>query len=400
MLANSKKYISTLVVVIIIASLFTLSACSKKDSKVSTTTGNTTTSASVTSSKTEQSQPIETTLATESTFASIGENGLAFNPLTGEYSMSPDNLGKRSVTFVVNNHRSAMPQRGIGSADIIYEYETEGGQTRLLALFSDISAVPEIGSIRSARVLSTDLAATTQSIFIHFGLNNRVPDQVASNGLNSIDGNNYCASSGSSVNGQIELASGRFFWRDSTWKSQRSIEHTAVTNGTHILRAMEHLGITRDGATPYMFKFGDANTSTLSSGMDCNAINVYFSATNDDALFEYDSEIKLYTKSQYNGKPQIDDTTGERIKFKNVFVFFTDIKAHGDTAGTIDAFLSNGGSGYYISNGKAVEITWTKDTPNSLFIVKDSAGTEITVNPGKSYICIVRSSNAEKTTIS
>ena len=394
----TKKLQSLLVFLLVILSAFTIASCGKKPNE---TASNSIVESSATIPETlqETTVPAETTvLETRPTKSEIGENGLAYNPLTGEYSTSIDNIGKRSVSIVVNNHQSALPQRGLSAAEIIYEYETEGGQTRLLALFTDISTVPEIGSIRSARTVSTDLAATTQSLFVHFGFNPRVPDYLAANKLDHIDGNNYCASSGSSVNGQIELSSGRFFWRDSTWKSQRSSEHTAVTNGTQLLRAMEHLGITQEGSTPEMFYFGDTSKSAIANGKDCNSMNVYFSATNDDALFEYDPEIKLYSKSQYNGKAQIDETTGERIKFKNVFVFFTDIKPHGDS--TVNANFHLGGTGYYVSEGKAIDITWTKDTPNSLFVVKDASGEEITVNPGKSYICIVRSTNASKTTIS
>jgi hypothetical protein len=113
----------------------------------------------------------------------------AVNPITGMQTKDPANEGQRSVAVVINNSHAAIPQRGISAADAIYEYQTEGGQTRLLAVFADVNTIPEIGSLRSARILSTDLAAGNNSVFIHFGRNARVPDHIASYGIDHIDGN-------------------------------------------------------------------------------------------------------------------------------------------------------------------------------------------------------------------
>lgn len=281
-------------------------------------------------------------------------------------------------------------------ADVIYEYETESGQTRLLALFADITKVPEIGSIRSARILSTDLAAGTNSFFIHFGLNNRVPDEIAAYGIDSIDGNNYCKSSGTSVNGEITLSGNLFFWRDDVWKSTRALEHTAVTNGEQLLRAIEYKKYSLDGATPNLFDFVESDSESLVSGSSCTDLKIYFSATNDDANFVYDNELKMYGKSQYNGTPQIDETTGAQIFVKNVFVLYANIKSHGDV--TIDAFLEDGGSGYYASEGKIIPITWTKDSPVSPIVIVDASGASVKVNAGNSYINIVRDTRIDQTT--
>ena len=59
---------------------------------------------------------------------------MAVNPITGLQTMDPNNVGMRSVAVVINNSHAAIPQRGISAADAIYEYQTEGGQTRLLAV--------------------------------------------------------------------------------------------------------------------------------------------------------------------------------------------------------------------------------------------------------------------------
>lgn len=50
---------------------------------------------------------------------------------------------------------------------------------------------------------------------------------------------------------------------------------------------------------------------------------------------------------------------------------------------------NNKGTGYYITNGKAEEITWSKGglTDNTKYY--DASGNEIKINIGKTYIALV-----------
>ncbi len=341
--------------------------------------------------------PIATAAITETTAAAETvdpSNPNAINPLTGIQDMDPANVGKRSVSISINNHPEALPSRGISSADVIYEFETEGGQTRMLALFADVAKMPEVGSLRSARIIACDLSGGTNSIFVHYGENGRVPEFLTSNHLDDIDGNIYSKGSDKSVDGKITLANGIYFWRDSEWLKSRALEHTAVTNGANVLRAITDLGIKLEGKTPSLFTFTAASSPSLASGKNCTKMVVYFSTNNNDSTFTYDSATKMYLKSEY-GDPQMDETTGTQIAVKNVFTLFANIQPHGDT--TIDAYLTEGGVGYYVSEGKLIDIKWTKAGPNDQILVTDVNGKTIQVNAGKSYINVVRKTVADKT---
>lgn len=391
--AGNSILIKSILIIIILLMIMPFSvACSGNAKETFQSDFQTTTTTAVTT------EPQDTTTSsTTETTAETTVNEFAVNPLTGVQDMDPLNVGKRSIAIVVNNHYKSIPQRGISKADVIYEYETESGQTRLLALFADITQVPEIGSLRSARVISSHLAAGTNSIFIHFGYNIRVPDEIKKYGINSIDGNNYCQGHGTSVDGVMNLEGNLFFWRDDVWKDTRiGIEHTAVTNGEQLLRAIEFKEYSLDGETPNLFNFVDSDSESLLSGSDCTDLKIFFSNTNDDSNFVYDEEFQMYSKFQYNGTPQIDETTGEQLYVKNVFVLFANIKSHGDA--TIDAFLEDGGSGYYASEGKIIPITWTKDSPVDPIIIKDANGDDVQVNSGNSFISIVRDSRTDQTT--
>ena len=62
------------------------------------------------------------------------------NPLTGEGVME-DISAKRPVAVMLNNLEKALPQLGVGQADVIYEIVSEGGITRMMALFQDLQGV-------------------------------------------------------------------------------------------------------------------------------------------------------------------------------------------------------------------------------------------------------------------
>lgn len=73
------------------------------------------------------------------------------NLLTGLGDLSEEAIGKRPVAVMVNNVEKAMPQYGIGQADIIFEIPVEGDVTRFMALYGDYTKVPKICPIRSCR---------------------------------------------------------------------------------------------------------------------------------------------------------------------------------------------------------------------------------------------------------
>lgn len=345
---------------------------------------------SVTTAATTTTKPVKATLA-----PTDPDSPYAINPLTGVQDMDKSNVGKRSFSFSINNHPQALPSRGVSASEVIYEFETEGGQTRMLALFSDITKIPEVGSLRSARIIAADLSAGTNTIFIHYGKNARVPDFLAANDIDHVDGNDYSKERDKSVDGKITLPDGIYFWRDSDWMDTRDLEHTAVTNGENVLRAIKDFEIPLEGETPPLFSFNPEGSAALASGKACKEIVVYFSSNNPDSTFTYDPATKLYMKSQYDGDKQFDETNGVQIGVTNVVVLFANIKNHGDT--TIDAYLTDGGTGYYASEGKIIPITWSKAGPKDPILLMDEKGNSIDVNCGKSYINVVRNTQAEET---
>ncbi|MFL6057001.1 MAG: DUF3048 domain-containing protein [Actinoallomurus sp.] len=71
----------------------------------------------------------------------------AVNPFTGR----PGATNGPVLAVKIDNTRSAKPQRGLRSADIVYVEQVEGGLSRIMAVYSS-ALPPQVGPVRSARI--------------------------------------------------------------------------------------------------------------------------------------------------------------------------------------------------------------------------------------------------------
>ena len=55
-----------------------------------------------------------------------------------------------------------------------------------------------------------------------------------------------------------------------------------------------------------------------------------------------------------------------------------------------------GGSGYYITNGTAIPVTWKKDSLQSPTRYYKEDGSEIQLNQGKTWVCVTEDTYADK----
>ena len=95
--------------------------------------------------------------------------GMVKSELTGKY-IKPSVAKKRPYAIMINNIEYAFRnQKGTSKADIIYEALAEGGITRMMAVYEDVSKVKKIGSVRSARHYYVQFAKEWDAIFCHFG---------------------------------------------------------------------------------------------------------------------------------------------------------------------------------------------------------------------------------------
>ena len=77
---------------------------------------------------------------------------------------------------------------------------------------------------------------------------------------------------------------------------------------------------------------------------------------------------------------------------KNIIVQFCPWRAL-DAKGYLEFYFKQGMSGYYITEGYAIPITWEKEDDFDITRYYDAAGNEITLNTGKTMVCIVEDSD-------
>ncbi len=296
----------------------------------------------------------------------FSREGMVLNDLTGEW-VDESFANKRPVAIMINNLSAAMPQSGIGQADIIYEMLVEGGITRLMAIYTDYSGLEKIGPVRSARHYYDRKAMEFDAIYAHVGQS--VYAEADFSAYSQLD----------NLNGLYGVGN-VMFYRDSS----RKAPHNCYTSADGIDAGIEYEGYdtTHDENFRKMFSF---NSSVQS--LDGNPANKITTAYNSSRqpYFEYNSEDGLYYRYQYGG-PQIDDQTDEQLKFQNVIIQFA---PHSPLeAELIDINWVGSGEGYYASNGTIIPITWSKSSDNSVTRYYTIDGEELRLNPGKTWITV------------
>lgn len=296
------------------------------------------------------------------------------NLLTGRYTLSDEAVGKRPMAVMINNIKQSLPQYGISKADIMYEIVTEGGITRMMAIFGDYTKVPSVCSVRSCRYYYPIFAMGYDAVYFCFGGNQTLgyPTLKRLN-MDYYDGKTY---------GTL------LFDRDKNRIGKYAIEHTGYLKGANIPKAMEKDKMRTDlleGKTGTAFKFKDK--FTVVSDERCTGLTVSFSNAYY-STFKYDADKKVY-KKYHSGNPHMDSAANKQLAFQNLFILQTDVHLYKDNK--IIELDWTGGDGYYVSKGTVIEIKWEKPTEQDYikYYVKET-GKELEVNPGKSYIAVCK----------
>lgn len=308
------------------------------------------------------------------------------NKLTG-LGTTEQLSNQRPIAIMFNNLKAATPQHGISQMDVVYEAIVEGSITRLLGVVTDWESLPTLGSIRSSRDYYIDFSDAHNAIYVHAGGSELAYSTMSQRKTDHIDG----------VNGP-RVSSNAFYRNQDRIKKGIGIEHTLFSSGERLAKAIEGNKFTttlKDGfVSPLKFSQETLNIE----GDTANYVYVPFS-TYAQSYFDYDNETGLYNKGQYlsskssldkHNSPHIDGNTNEQINFKNVVILFTRYTTI-DNVGRQAVQFTGTGTGYYITDGKCKEITWSRQTRTGGYTLYEADGkTELLMNPGKSYIGFVK----------
>ena len=316
-----------------------------------------------------------TEATTQPTTEATTEPALLYShPLTGEAIAEP--LTTRPAAVVINNISVAQPLHGIGAADFLFEHVAEGGGgiTRMLAIFTDLKAAGDIGSIRSARTYMIDLAKSFGAPVIHCGGSNFAYSEFSSSKWEHLD----------------QIYNGSYFYRSTDRKNAGySSEHTLFAKGEKLMQGLLDKGfdmVNEDG-TDLGLKFAE---EVSLNGKAAKEISFrFYSKSGKSTIMTYDETAGVYYGTQkWSSKKQAitDANTGTNIPFRNVLILNAKTTTNGYR---MFSELTGEGTGYFACGGEYVPIKWARKNPTDPFSYTLEDGTPITLGVGKTYVAIL-----------
>lgn len=283
----------------------------------------------------------------------------------------------RPFAVMLDNNKNAWPHASINKAYLAYEIIVEGGESRIMALFKGVDA-DSIGPIRSARHYFLDYALENDAIYAHLGWSPQAQGDISNLGVNNINGQAYDS-------GKAKTSSA-LFWRSNS----KSKPHNAYTNIECLKTISEKLKYrtTSDKESVLNYVTNEVNFDSNEFAINANSVTIPYASSNK-IKYVYNAETKMYEKYS-KGKLQKDETTGETVVTKNIIITKAQNYTLNDGENKGRQGLNNIGTleGYYITNGKAINITCKKDSRKGQTKYLDSNGNEIEVNDGKTFINI------------
>ncbi len=271
----------------------------------------------------------------------------------------------RNVAVMINNIKKVWGyQSGLQDAHIIYEIITEGGITRLMAIYKDKDTA-RIGSVRSARIYYIDYALENDAIYVHVGGSKEAINDINTLGI-------------SDLNGQT-------IFRDKTLGLRT--EHTAFTSMELINSkvASRKMRSTTEKKNLLNYSIDELDISKMEGAIKADDIYISYSASKS-TTFKYDAENKVYKRFQ-NDIAHTDYVTKEQYTAKNIITYQVPNRSY-DSYGRQELDNLGKGKGYFITDGYAVPITWEKSKRASQTIYRYLNGEELIVNDGNTYIQI------------
>jgi hypothetical protein len=268
----------------------------------------------------------------------------------------------------IENSAPARPQSGLSRADVVYEYETEGGITRFSAIFLKPPDT-EVGPVRSARLATIALIKTWRAVLLFSGASDYV-----SAALNV---------SGQPIYNETSAAGDLFR------VGSRFAPHNLYTDGGHMADLMARV---KAGPTPTALWIRTAPPALNPAGAPAGRFTVPIS-NYEQPVFTWHPEVGGYMRDEPTGR-LIDAGTGQSLAPPTVVVMQMPI-AEGpnieDAFGThgLDHALNGSGPAQIFMGGAEYDATWVQPE-HGVPQLQLAGGLLAPIAPGTVWFCLVR----------
>ena len=297
------------------------------------------------------------------------------DPLTGEPT-EKDFSTSRPIAVVVKNDRMASPQYGLSKASVLYEALVEGGMTRFLAVYPDVSLVEKVGPVIDTRIYFYDFAANHGAAIVQAGTTQKSAIEQRARGITALD----------AVNG--EMLPG--FYRDDLLIQARGTENSILTEADGLRTRAIQYGVTLSTSnhdSPYKI-IDYLLTKEMRNGKYCTYLCIPFSS-NMIVEYNYSTLTNKYSRTQY-GSPHKDAVNGEVLSFTNLFVIIAEYNVLDPSSGEMGITNKGSGNGYYISGGSYETIRWERTDGSSPVEFYEIDGINpLEISAGSTYIAVL-----------
>lgn len=336
--------------------------------------------------------------------------------LTGEW-ISKDLKDQRPVAIMVDNEILTYPHYGINQADVVYEMmnSTANGRiTRFMCIVKDYAQIERFGGVRSIRPTNFLVGFPYEAIFCHDGGPFYINDYVAKK---------YCAHFSGIFARFTRPTSERPSWASSYAGRTYASEFTEFVtyenyknpntgkSYTGLKSALDKAKFSKEYSSSYKgtgFNFledKETDLSDVSGVKSASEISLPFSHTS--TALKYNKTTKTYDLYEY-GNAHTDAADNDNVTtFKNVLILncsFSQLDEHGYMIYNYYNYYGSNkkkADGYYLTNGNAIPIKWTKSNDDSdpAHYYDAKTGEELVMNVGKIYVSLIPSDSWSKVTI-
>ena len=311
--------------------------------------------------------------ATEEATEEETREGMYRSELTNEW-IDESLKDQRPVAIMVDNEKTALPHYGLTEADVVYELmnSTANGRiTRFMAVVKDWGKIEQFGSIRSTRPTNIMLAAEWNAVLCHDGGPFYINDWLAKKYSANFSGGFSRVKNGKSREFTEYVCTGDLDKKFSA--SKYTTEYNEFYPGQH-----------------YQFSNTEVDLSASGDAIDCTAIELPF--PHNGSNLKYNESTGTYDYYEYGQAHTYPQHGNAQLTFKNLLIQDTTFSQLDDNGYLIYNAIDSGRDAYYITNGKAIEVTWIKAGENDPTIYLDKkTGEQIELNTGKTYVALVPS---------
>lgn len=300
--------------------------------------------------------------------------GTERNPFTGELMADPSVLQRRPIAVKISNNppEYTRPQAGLSQADLVYEHITEGPITRFTAIFYG-QTPPDIGPIRSARLIDIEIPAMYDSALSFSGANVGVSQLLFRSDIRS----------------RILRSHEPGYYR--TDEEEKPWEHRLHGDPVGFWQALEERGENRP---PNLTAYMAFSTIPPEGGEPASRVDVQFGSFGV-MNWEYNEEDGRYWRSM-DGEPHVDRNDDQQISAANVVIVYAFHQQHrsicvypaadgGCSVYATESQIWGRGDATIFRDGREYNGIWKRENRSDMLTFYDSEGNVIPLQVGNTW---------------